>query len=60
VDKESCLVTYKLCHLSIRFCLQNLNPGFLIEIQRILVNVAKAWATDKMDAAETESDTDLV
>jgi hypothetical protein len=42
------------------FVYKNLNPDFLIEIQRILVNVAKAWATVNLDGAETESGKVLV
>jgi hypothetical protein len=39
---------------------KNLNPDFKLKYKALLMNVAKAWATDKMEAAEIESDTDLV
>jgi hypothetical protein len=39
---------------------KNLNPNSKLKYKAFLLNVAKAWATDKMVAAETQSDTDLV
>jgi hypothetical protein len=39
---------------------KNLNPDSKLKYNAFLMNVAKDWATDKMEVAETESDTDLV
>jgi hypothetical protein len=39
---------------------KNRNPDSKLKYKACLMNVAKAWATDKMEASETESDTDLV
>jgi hypothetical protein len=39
---------------------KNVNPDSKLKHNALLTNVAKAWATDKMEAAGTESDTDLV
>jgi hypothetical protein len=61
VDKESCLVAYKLCAIFNSFLVyKNLHPDLKLKYEAFLMNVAKDWATDKMEAAETESDTDLV
>jgi hypothetical protein len=56
VDKESFLVAYKLCHFQFIFGLQKSKWKY----KAFLMNMAKGWATDKMVAAEPESDTDLV
>jgi hypothetical protein len=53
-------VAYKLCHFQFIFGLQNLNPDSKLKNEAFLMNMAKAWATDKMEAAETESGTVLV
>jgi hypothetical protein len=39
---------------------RKLNPTTKLRYKEFLLRVAKAWATDKMEAAETKSDTDLV
>jgi hypothetical protein len=39
---------------------KKLNPTTKLRYKEFLLRVAKAWATDKMEVAETESDTDLV
>jgi hypothetical protein len=39
---------------------KNLNPDSKLKYEAFLMNAAKAWATDKMETAETESDTYLV
>jgi hypothetical protein len=39
---------------------KNLNPDLKLKYKAFLMNVAKDWAIDKMEAAETESDTDLL
>jgi hypothetical protein len=46
---ESCLVAYKLCHFQFSF-------GLKLKYKAFLMNVAKAWATDQIVAAEPESD----
>jgi hypothetical protein len=38
---------------------KTLNADSKLKYKAFLMNVAKAWTTDKMEAAETESDTDL-
>jgi hypothetical protein len=37
-----------------------LNPTTKLRYKEFLLRMAKAWATDEMEVAETESDTDLV
>jgi hypothetical protein len=50
-----------LCHFQLIFGLQkNLNPDSKLKYKAFLMNVAKDWATEMMEAAETESDTGLV
>jgi hypothetical protein len=39
---------------------QILNPHLKLKYKAFLMNVAKDWAADKMEAAETEPDTHLV
>jgi hypothetical protein len=39
---------------------EKLNRTTKLRYKEFLLRVAKAWAKDKMEAAETESDTDLV
>jgi hypothetical protein len=39
---------------------QILNPDSKLKYEAFLMNVAKEWDTDKIEAADTESDTDLV
>jgi hypothetical protein len=39
---------------------KNLNPGSKLKCREFLVQVAKAWATDDIEAAQTQSDTDSV
>jgi hypothetical protein len=39
---------------------KNQNPDSKLKYKAFLMNVAKDWATDKMEATETESDADLV
>jgi hypothetical protein len=59
VDKESCIVAYKLCIF--QFSIHKiLNPGTNLWYKEFLMQVAKAWSTDQMVAADPESETDLV
>jgi hypothetical protein len=60
VDKESCIVAYKLCPFQFILVYKNLNPGSKLKYKEFLVQVAKAWATDEMEAAQSQSDTDSV
>jgi hypothetical protein len=39
---------------------KNLNPGSKLKYKEFLVQLAKAWATDEILAAQTPSDTDSV
>jgi hypothetical protein len=39
---------------------KNLNPGSKLKYKEFLVQVAKAWARDETQAAQTQSDTDSV
>jgi hypothetical protein len=39
---------------------KNLNPRTKLRYKEFLLQVAKAWPTEQMEAAQAESDTDLV
>jgi hypothetical protein len=39
---------------------KNLNPGSKLKYREFLVQVAKAWAIDEIQATQTQSDTDSV
>jgi hypothetical protein len=39
---------------------KNLNPGSILKCKEFLVQVAKAWATDEIQAAQIQSGTDSV
>jgi hypothetical protein len=39
---------------------KNLNPGTKLKYKEFLAQVAKAWATDEMQVAQSRSGTDLV
>jgi hypothetical protein len=39
---------------------KNLNPGSKLKYKKFLMHVAKAWATDEIQVAQTQSDTDSV
>jgi hypothetical protein len=39
---------------------KNLNPRMKLRYKEFLLRVAKAWSTEQMEAAQAESDTDLV
>jgi hypothetical protein len=58
VDRESALWLIN-CALFSSFY-KNLNHGSKLKYKEFLVQVAKAWATDEMEAAQTQSDTDSV
>ena len=53
--KESCILAYKLCAFQFFQIYQKLNPTSKIRDKEFLLQVAKDWATDKV---ETDSDTD--
>jgi hypothetical protein len=59
VGEESCIVAYKLC--TFQFSVYKIpNPGTYLQYKEFLMQMAKAWSTDQMAAADLESDTDLV
>jgi hypothetical protein len=39
---------------------KNRNPGSKLKYKEFLVQVAKAWTTDEIQSAQTQSDTDSV
>jgi hypothetical protein len=49
-----------LCTFQFIFGYKILNPGTNLRYKKFLMQVAKAWSTDQMAAADPESDTDLV
>jgi hypothetical protein len=60
VDRESCFVAYKLCPFQFISGVQKSISWIQIEIQRISGTSGKACATDEIQAAQTQSDTDSV
>jgi hypothetical protein len=60
VGKESCIVPYKLYPFNSFLVYKNLNTGSKLKYKEYLVQVEKAWATDEIQAAQTQSDTDSV
>jgi hypothetical protein len=60
VDKESALWLIKSALFNSFLVYKNLNPGSKLKYKEFLVQVAKACATDEIQAAQTQSDTDSV
>jgi hypothetical protein len=60
VDIKSCTAVYKLCPFEFISGLQNLNPGSKLKYKEFLVQMAKAWATYEIQAAQMQSDTGSV
>jgi hypothetical protein len=57
VDKESCIVAYKLALFNAFFFYKNLNSVSKLKYQEFLVQEAKVWSTAEIQAAKTQTQT---